>query len=127
MRADDFDARVRVEQVRRDPRADSPPRRVTMPVFARIAFDQKIETWLRCHVEAFAALGAVPRTLVPDNLKSAVVRAAFGVDEPASLNRSYRELARHYHFKIDPTPIGAPKKKGGSSRASVTRSKLICR
>ena len=81
-------------------------------MFARIAFDQKIETWLRCHVEAFAALGAVPGTLVPDNLKSAVVRAAFGVDKPASLNRSYREFARHYHFKIDPTPIRAPKKKG---------------
>jgi transposase InsO family protein len=28
------------------------------------------------------------------------------------LNRSYRELARHYGFKIDPAPIYAPKKKG---------------
>lgn len=59
-------------------------------MFARIAFDQKIETWLRCHVEAFTALGGVPRTVVPDNLKAAVVRAAFDVDDPASLNRSYR-------------------------------------
>ena len=126
MRADDFDARVRVDQVRRIARRLAAEARDDA-VFARIAFDQKIETWLRCHVEAFAALGAAPRTLVPDNLKSAVVRAAFGVDEPASLNRSYRELARHYHFKIDPTPIRAPKKKGGSSRASVTRSKTNCR
>jgi transposase len=79
---------------------------------ARVCFDQKIETWLRAHVEAFTELGAVPRTLVPDNLKAAVVRAAFGVDGAASLNRSYRELAQHFGFKVDPTPIYAPKKKG---------------
>jgi len=40
------------------------------------------------------------------------VRAAFGTDEPSALNRSYRELARHYGFKVDPTPPRAPKKKG---------------
>ena len=78
----------------------------------RIVFDQKIETWLRLHVEAFAELGGVVETVVPDNLKAAVIRAAFGVDGAASLNRSYRELARHYHLKIDPAPIYAPKKKG---------------
>ena len=78
----------------------------------RVCFDQKIETWLRVHVEAFAELGGAPLTIVPDNLKAAVVRAAFGVDGAASLNRSYRELARHYGIKIDPAPIYAPKKKG---------------
>jgi transposase len=81
-------------------------------MIARLCFDQTIETWLRAHVEAFAELGAAPRTIVPDNLKAAVVRAAFGVDGAASLNRSYRELARHYGIKIDPAPIYEPKKKG---------------
>lgn len=79
---------------------------------ARIVFDQKIETWLRLHVEAFAELGGVPAVLVPDNLKAAVVRAAFGVGGVTALNRSYRELARHYGFKVDPTPVRQPKKKG---------------
>lgn len=79
---------------------------------ARICFDQTIHTWLRLHVEAFAELGAAPRAVVPDNLKAAVVRAAFGVDGAASLHRSYRELARHYGIKIDPAPIYQPKKKG---------------
>lgn len=78
----------------------------------RIVFDQKVQTWLRLHVEAFAELGRVPRVLVPDNLKAAVIRAAFGVVKEAVLNRSYRELARHYGFKIDPTPPYAPQKKG---------------
>lgn len=78
----------------------------------RIVFDPKIESWLRLHVEAFAELGGAPSTIVPDHLKAAVIRAAFGVDGAASLNRSYRELARHYGIKIDPAPIDAPKKTG---------------
>jgi transposase len=80
---------------------------------ARLCFDQTLKTWLRLHVEAFAELGGAPHTLVPDNLRAAVVRAAFGVDAAGTaLNRSYRELARHYGFKVDPTPIYSPEKKG---------------
>ncbi len=78
----------------------------------RLVFDQKVDTWLALHVEAFAELGGVVETVVPDNLKAAVIRAAFGVSGVTGLNRSYRELARHYGFKIDPTPPYAPKKKG---------------
>ena len=78
----------------------------------RIVFDQKVETWLRLHVEAFEELGGVPKVIVPDNLKAAVIRAAFGVDGAPVLNRSYRELARHYGFKVDPTPPRSPEKKG---------------
>jgi transposase len=81
-------------------------------MFARIVFDQKVETWIRLHIEAFAKLGGVVEVVVPDNLKSAVVRAAFGTSGPTTLNRSYRELARHYGFKVDPTPPRSPDKKG---------------
>jgi len=84
--------------------------------FARVVFDQRSETWLRLHVEAFERLGGVPATLVPDNLKAAVIRAGFGVDGPTALNRSYRELARHYGFKVDPTPPRSPNKKGKVER-----------
>ena len=66
--------------------------------FARVVFDQSTTTWLRVHAEAFTKFGGVPRTLVPDNLKAAVVRAAFGLTEDPGLNRSYVELARHYGF-----------------------------
>jgi hypothetical protein len=52
------------------------------------------------------------QTLVPDNLKAAVIRAAFAVDGDSALHRSYRELARHYGCKVDPTPPYAPRKKG---------------
>jgi transposase len=79
---------------------------------ARVVFDQKIETWLELHVQAFAELGGVIETVVPDNLKAAVVRAAFGLGDSVELNRSYQELARHYGFKIDPTPPYDARKKG---------------
>jgi transposase len=81
-------------------------------MFARVVFDQKVSTWLRLHVEAFEALDGVIATVVPDNLKAAVVRAAFDPSEATALNRSYRELARYYGFKVDPAPPMAPKKKG---------------
>lgn len=77
----------------------------------RLVFDQKVATWLRLHVEAFVELGGVPHIIIPDNLKAAVIRAAFAVDGETSLNKSYRELARHYKFKVDPTPPRSPTKK----------------
>jgi transposase len=81
-------------------------------MFAEIVFDQRVETWLELHVHAFQALRGVPRVIVPDNLKAAVIRAAFQVDDAPVLHRSYRELARHYGFKIEPTPPRSPQKKG---------------
>jgi len=85
-------------------------------MYCQLVFDQKIATWVRLHVWAFEALGGVPALLVPDNLKAAVVRAAFGVDDDPMLNRTYCELARHYGFQIDPTPPRDPKKKGKVER-----------
>jgi len=85
-------------------------------MFCEIVFDQKIQTWLDLHVQAFEFLGGVPKVIVPDNLKAAVIRAAFGIDDDAVLNRSYRELARYYGFQIDPTPPRSPEKKGKVER-----------
>lgn len=82
-------------------------------LFARIVWDQSTATWLRLHQEAFTYFGGVVHTVVPDNLKAAVLRAAFGVDRDGlALNKSYRELARHYGFVIDPTAVRTPEHKG---------------
>ncbi|MCB9506361.1 MAG: IS21 family transposase [Myxococcales bacterium] len=82
--------------------------------FVALSFDQRADTWLDLHRRAFEYFGGVPRVVVPDNLKAAVVRAAFGAADrhEIGLHRSYRELARFYGFRIDPTPVRAPKKKG---------------
>lgn len=84
--------------------------------YAEFVFDQKVETWIRIHINAFEYFGGVPRVVVPDNLKAAVIRNAFGGKEDAVLNRSYRELARAYGFQIDPTPVRSPEKKGKVER-----------
>lgn len=94
-------------------------------LFAKIVFDQKSETWLALHAEAFRWFGGVPKTLVPDNLKAAVVRAAFGAGDrhEVALNRGYREMARYCGCKIDPTPVRSPQKKGKVESAV----KYVCR
>lgn len=84
--------------------------------YCELVFDQRIDTWLWLHIQAFEYFGGVPRVIVPDNLKAAVVRCAFGVDDDPVLNRSYRELARYYGFRIDPTPPRSPQKKGKVER-----------
>jgi transposase len=80
--------------------------------FAKVVFDQKAMTWQQLHAEAFAYFGGVPEKIVPDNLKAAVVRMAFGIVDEPGLQRGYRDLARHYGFKVDPTPPRDPEKKG---------------
>lgn len=81
-------------------------------MFCEIVFDQKISTWIDLHVAAFEFFGGVPAVIVPDNLKAAVIRAAFGVDDDPVIQRTYRELARAYGFQIDPAPPRQPQKKG---------------
>jgi len=81
-------------------------------MYVDLVFDQSTETWQRLHADAFAFFGGVPRVIVPDNLKAAVIRASFGVDRAPELNRDYREVARHYGFRVDPTPPRSPEKKG---------------
>ena len=84
--------------------------------YARVVFDQTVPTWLDLHLRAFDFFGGVPKGIVPDNLKSAVIRTSFGLDRDLEAQRSYRELARHYGFLIDPTPPRSPEKKGKVER-----------
>lgn len=93
----------------------------------RLVFDQKVSTWLRVHIEAFEELGGVPTMLVPDNLKAAVVRAAFGIEGGTELNRSYRELARYYGFQIDPTPSLSQEKGESGSMRQICEAKFLSR
>jgi transposase len=85
-------------------------------LYAEIVFDQRVETWLLCHRHAFEFFGGVPARLVPDNLKSAIVRAS--QHEPVA-QRSYRECAEHYGFLIDPQPPRRPHLKGKVEQGGV--------
>lgn len=77
--------------------------------YAEIVLDQRIGTWLGLHRRAFDWFGGVPRRVVPDNLKAAVLVAA--LHDPV-LGGAYRRQAQHYGFLISPTRPRTPEHKG---------------
>ncbi len=81
-------------------------------MYAEVVFSQDVETWLALHRRAFKAFGGLPRVIVPDNLKAAVIKAAFSASDMGEVNRTYRTFARQFGFQIDPTPAYSPEKKG---------------
>ena len=76
--------------------------------FACAVWSQRIEDWMQCHVQAFNYFAGVPRLLVPDNLKAAVIK--HGRDE-IQLNLVYQQLANHYQTIIMPARPRKPKDK----------------
>jgi transposase len=85
--------------------------RYSRRAYRALVFSQDHKTFLRLHMEAFEFFGGVPKTVVPDNLKSAVIRAAF-LDDPL-IHKSYIALAEYYGFAIAPTLPYTPQHKGG--------------
>lgn len=78
-------------------------------MYVEFVFDQTVETWLRLHQHAFAFFGAVPRRIVLDNLKAAIVKAC--CEDPV-VQRSYQELAEHYGCLLAPCRVRRPEHKG---------------
>lgn len=70
--------------------------------------DMKSSNWIRAHVHAFEYFEWVTETLVPDNLKTGVIKPNGA--EPI-LNEAYRELADYYRTVIVPTRVVKPKDK----------------
>jgi transposase len=77
--------------------------------YAELVFDQKVATWIALHKRAFSYFGGVPKRVIPDNLKAAVMKAL--VYDPI-LGEAYRRLALHYGFLISPTIPHTPRHKG---------------
>ena len=84
--------------------------------YAELVFEQTIETWLRLHRAAFEFFGGVPRRVVLDNLRAAIVHAALYDPE---VQRSYRECAEHYGFLIAPCRPRTPEHKGKVEQGGV--------
>jgi transposase len=82
--------------------------------FSRYAFveptlDMRQDTWLRAHVTMFDRFGgSVPR-IVPDNLKTGVIKHP--AEGEVVLNDAYRELAAHYSAAVLPGRVRRPKDK----------------
>jgi transposase len=84
--------------------------RYSRKAFRRIVFTQHQSVFFECHIEAFEWFGGIPSTVVPDNLKAAIIKASW---EDPLVNRSYRSLAEHYGFTISPCRPYTPQHKGG--------------
>jgi transposase InsO family protein len=72
-------------------------------VFALFTLDQTLESFLRGHVDAFAAWSGVPRMLVYDTLRSPVLERA---GSAIRFHPRLLELAGHYHFAPRPCTPG---------------------
>jgi transposase len=76
--------------------------------YAEATWTQTLGDWIGAHTRAFAAIGGVPRLVVPDNAKVAVIKAS--LYEP-QVNRSYAEMAAHYGTAVLPTRPHRPRDK----------------
>src|SRR6516162_8613797 len=76
--------------------------------YAEARWTETLSDWIGAHVNALAAIGGVPRALVPDNLKAGITRPSRY--EPG-INRTYQDLADHYGCVVLPTRIRHPRDK----------------
>lgn len=77
--------------------------------YSEVVWRQDTETFLRCLENAFRHFGGVPQTVIPDNLKAAVLQADWFDPE---LNPKLTSFAEHYGTVILPTKPRTPQHKG---------------
>ena len=66
------------------------------------------EVWIVAHINAYNFFGGVSRILVPDNLKTGVIK---NTRTELILNKAYQEMAQHYDTAIIPARVHTPKDK----------------
>lgn len=76
--------------------------------YAEARWTETLPDWIGAHVNAFAAIGGVPKAVVPDNLKAGITKPSRY--EPG-INRTYQDLADHYGFVVLPTRVRRPRDK----------------
>src|SRR5271166_7096712 len=82
--------------------------------FAYASWTQALPDWIDAHTCAFAAIGGVPQLLVPDNTKTAVIKACF---YDPQVNRTYAEMAAHFGAAILPARPRRPRDKAKVEQA----------
>lgn len=76
--------------------------------FVHATSSQKVEDFIKSHVEAFNFYEGVPKVIVPDNLKSAIIS---NNKNGIVFNENYAELSRHYNYAIEPARPYKPQDK----------------
>ncbi|ACY13713.1 IS21 family transposase [Haliangium ochraceum] len=83
-------------------------------IFLRFYLSAAMPCFLRAHVEAFDFFGGVPRVLLYDNLKSAVLDR---VGDAIRFHPTLLELAAHYRYEPRPVAPARGNEKGRVERA----------
>ena len=83
-------------------------------IFVRFYFGNAMAQFLAGHVDAFETFTGVPRVLLYDNLKSAVLER---IGQAIHFNPTLLELAAHYHFEPRPVAVARGNEKGRVERA----------
>jgi transposase len=82
-------------------------------IFLRFYLGDATANFLRGHVDAFQHFEHVPREILYDNLKSAVIER---VDSAIRFNQELLDLSAHYRFLAKPVPPRRPTSKGRVER-----------
>jgi len=82
--------------------------------FAHASWTQALPDWIDAHARALEAIGGVAHLLVPDNTKTAVIKAC--LYDP-QVNRTYAEMAAHYDTAILPARPRRPRDKAKVEQA----------
>jgi transposase len=83
-------------------------------IFLRFFLDAQMANFLRGHEAAFQAWGGLPRVLLYDNLKSAVLERQ---GEAIRFHPTLLEFAGHYRFEPRPVAVARGNEKGRVERA----------
>ncbi len=83
-------------------------------IFLRFFYDARLPNFLAGHAQAFSFFGGVPRTLLYDNLKSAVLERK---DTAIRFHPRLTALAKHYGFLARPVAPYRGNEKGRVERA----------
>lgn len=85
-------------------------------IFVKFIMRMNMEHFLSCHREAFEFFGGVPRRIMVDNCKVAVIHSG-NIYVPPELNPKYADFAAHYGFIINPCNVRAANEKGQVERS----------
>ena len=93
--------------------------------FAYAVKDQKLASWIKANTQMLNYFTGVPKTLVPDNLKSAVT--TFDRNNP-KINQTFSDFANYYQTLIDPARPGKPQDKGKVEKAvQVVQTRILAK
>lgn len=83
-------------------------------VFLHFSLNAQMDNFLRGHLLAFDAWGGVPRVILSDNLKSAVLER---LGDAIRFNPDYLAFAAHYKFEPRPVAVARGNEKGRVERS----------